>query len=181
MVVRAVYYLLILFQKEENEIIVKYLKETWNIDSKICIDKSKNLYFIRIRNLTKFRELIKPHIPKCMRYKIGDGFYNNEYPKIELIPKGEDNSTLQKCTIKNIREVKTRAKYLYNIEVENNHNFFVNGILTKNSGYYPQGTFTELQPTLNTFTSGHRLLVSGVPTGLRENNVLFHTDQENSS
>jgi len=49
------------------------------------------------------------------------------------------------------------------------------------SGYYPWGTWIELQPTLNTFTHGYRLMVSGVPTGLREKNVNYHCDQENSS
>jgi len=49
------------------------------------------------------------------------------------------------------------------------------------TGYYPWGTWVELQPTLNTFTSGFRLYSSGVPTGLRERNVLYHTDMENSS
>lgn len=48
-------------------------------------------------------------------------------------------------------------------------------------GYYPWGTWVELQPTVNTFTPGFRLIVSGVPTGLRENNVLYHADQENSA
>lgn len=49
------------------------------------------------------------------------------------------------------------------------------------AGYYPMGTFVELQPTVNTFTSGFRLMVSGVPTGLREGNVLYSADRENSS
>jgi len=49
------------------------------------------------------------------------------------------------------------------------------------AGYYPKGTWTELQPTINTFTPGFKLLVSGVPTGLREGNVLYHADRENSS
>lgn len=49
------------------------------------------------------------------------------------------------------------------------------------SGYYPWGTWIELQPTLNTFTAGYRLMVAGVPTGLREKNVNFHCDQENSN
>lgn len=48
-------------------------------------------------------------------------------------------------------------------------------------GYYPWGTWVELQPTINTFTPGFRLIVSGVPTGLRENNVLYHADKENST
>lgn len=49
------------------------------------------------------------------------------------------------------------------------------------SGYYPFGTWTELQPTLNTFVQGFRLIVSGVPTGLRERNVNWTCDQEDSS
>ena len=49
------------------------------------------------------------------------------------------------------------------------------------SGYYPWGTWVEMQPILNTFTSGFRQMISGVPTGLRENNVCWHCDQENSS
>lgn len=54
-------------------------------------------------------------------------------------------------------------------------------VMVDEHAYYPWGTWTELQPTLNTFTPGYRLMVSGVPTGLRERNVCFHCDQENSS
>jgi hypothetical protein len=49
------------------------------------------------------------------------------------------------------------------------------------AGYYPWGTWLELQPTFNTWVPGCRKIVSGVPTGLRENNVLYHVDQENST
>lgn len=54
-------------------------------------------------------------------------------------------------------------------------------VLLDESGYYPWGTWVELQPTLNTFTSGWRRMTAGVPTGLRELNVLWHTDMENSN
>lgn len=167
------------FSKEENEIIVKYLKEKWGIDSYIAEDTDKNLYFIKLRNwhINKLRNIIKKHVPECMKYKIGEGFYNSELPKLEIIKRGEDKSTLEEHQITNIREVNTRARYLYDIEVENNHNYFVNGILTKNSGFYPWGTWIELQPTLNTWEKGHRRIVSGVPTGVREKNVLYYADQ----
>lgn len=52
-------------------------------------------------------------------------------------------------------------------------------VLLDESGYYPWGTWAELQPILNTWTPGFRLITSGVPTGLRENNILYHTDMEN--
>ncbi len=54
-------------------------------------------------------------------------------------------------------------------------------VIVDEGGYYPMGTWNELLPTLNTFTSGFRLIVSGVPTGIRENNVLYHADMENTS
>ena len=47
------------------------------------------------------------------------------------------------------------------------------------SGYFPFSSWLELQPTLNTWQEGYRQITSGVPTGLREQNVLYHTDIEN--
>lgn len=52
-------------------------------------------------------------------------------------------------------------------------------IILDESGYYPWGTYLELLPTLNNWQKGHRMMVSGVPTGLRERNVNWHADQEN--
>ena len=49
------------------------------------------------------------------------------------------------------------------------------------SGYYPWGTWIEMQPTVNTFTPGFQLIVSGVPDGRREKSVNYHCDQENSN
>lgn len=48
-------------------------------------------------------------------------------------------------------------------------------------GYYPWSTYLELIPTGNFWNQGFRRIISGVPTGFRENNVLYHADMENSS
>ena len=45
------------------------------------------------------------------------------------------------------------------------------------SGYFPWATWLELQPTLNTWQEGFKLSISGVPTGLRENNVCYNADE----
>jgi hypothetical protein len=50
-------------------------------------------------------------------------------------------------------------------------------IIVDEAGYYPWGTWLELQPVLNTWQDGYKLFVSGVPTGLRENNVLYLADE----
>ena len=47
------------------------------------------------------------------------------------------------------------------------------------AGYFPWSAFQEMQPSLNTWTPGYREIVSGVPTGMRENNVLYAVDMEN--
>lgn len=44
------------------------------------------------------------------------------------------------------------------------------------ASFYPWGTWIELQPTLNDWQRGSRLIVAGVPVGLRDNNVLYYTD-----
>lgn len=46
-------------------------------------------------------------------------------------------------------------------------------------GYFPWNAFQEMQPSENVWTNGHRMMVTGVPTGLRESNVLYMADQEN--
>jgi hypothetical protein len=48
------------------------------------------------------------------------------------------------------------------------------------SGYYNWPVWLELQPTFNTFTSGCRMTVSGVPDGRREKSVCYEADQVNS-
>ncbi len=51
-------------------------------------------------------------------------------------------------------------------------------ILCDEAGYYPWGTWIELQPSRNQWQLGSQLIVSGVPTGLREKNVLYYADQK---
>jgi hypothetical protein len=51
-------------------------------------------------------------------------------------------------------------------------------IIVDEGGMYPWGTWVALQPCLNSWEKGAQLVVAGVPTGMRESNVLWHTDQE---
>lgn len=50
-------------------------------------------------------------------------------------------------------------------------------IILDEAGYYPWNTWLELQPVLNTFTTGFKQMVSGVPSGMREENVLYYADE----
>jgi hypothetical protein len=50
-------------------------------------------------------------------------------------------------------------------------------VILDEAGYYPWGTWVELQPVLNSWQEGMKLFISGVPTGMRENNVLYYADE----
>ena len=54
-------------------------------------------------------------------------------------------------------------------------------IIVDEAELYSWGTWIELLPTLNTWQQGFQLIVSGVPTGVREKNVLFYVDQRDDS
>ncbi len=54
-------------------------------------------------------------------------------------------------------------------------------ILVDEAGYFPWNAFNEMQPDLNSFTRGHREIICGVPTGMREKNILYSADQENEA
>jgi len=121
-----------------------------------------------------------------MQYKVGVGKYNDALPELpkkgDKIKFAEKNDTLEERVVLDISTIKGRKnRVVYTIETEKNHNYFANGVLVKNSGYFPWSAFIESQPTLNTFTPGHKMIVSGVPDGRREKSVCFHADQENSS
>lgn len=54
-------------------------------------------------------------------------------------------------------------------------------LMIDESAFYPYKTFLEAQPTVKTFLRGHKIIVSGVPNGLRERNVNWHCQNENKA
>lgn len=56
--------------KEENQVIIDYFKDKWNIQFHQV--KNNNVYRLRvnIREGGKFLKLVLPYIPDCMKYKI---------------------------------------------------------------------------------------------------------------
>lgn len=171
------------FSEDENKLIANYFSERWGIRCEVRKDLRKDLYYIQILNIKKFRDLIREHIPECMQYKLDYKLKptQNIDDSISIIPIDESPSkSLKSSKVLSVSKIRTTPRYLYQITVEKNHNYFCNGVLTKNCGYYPWNTFQELQPSLNVWTTGHRELVAGVPTGVRDRNVLYHADMENN-
>jgi len=83
-------------------------------------------------------------------------------------------------------EVKTGATLMCRIAGQSGKGENVIGLHTPffivdESGYYPWGTWLELQATINYWMGGCKLIVSGVPTGVREDNVNYHVDKQDKA
>lgn len=107
-------------------------------------------------------------------------FRTNTFLKEFIAPNAGINSSDYKITLLNqaILMCRIAGQTGTGVSVIGLHTPF---FIVDESGYEPWGTWLELQPTINTFTNGFRLMVAGVPDGRREKSVNYHCDQENSS
>lgn len=107
-------------------------------------------------------------------------FRNNSFLKNFIDSKSGVNSSEFKITLKN------GSSLLCRIAGQSGTGSNLIGLHTPwievdEAGYFPYAAFNEMQPSLNVWTPGYREIVSGVPTGMRENNVLYTVDMENES
>ena len=124
------------FTRKENELIIEYFRQKWDLNFLIAPEKrkNKNLYSIRANteDSIRFLEIVSDYIPTCMSYKTilkCNKFW-------ETYIKEENNWELFEDLIESVNTYhfskNTFDRYRYNIEVEGNHNYFANNILVSN-------------------------------------------------
>ncbi len=124
------------FTEKENELIIAYFKQRWDLTFIIVPEKRKNKNLFSIRANTedsiRFLEIISDYIPISMGYKTilkCNKFWDN-------YKKEEDSWELCEDYIESVNNhhfsMNTFNKFKYNIEVEDNHNYFANNILVSN-------------------------------------------------
>lgn len=123
--------------KEKNEILKKWFKETYNIDCSIVKDRRKKEEYsytlaFSSEGSEKFKEIIAPYIPACMNYKIDTQYHNIE--KYDWYKNNEFEKKLIKVSYEKALKVSLNKKeeYSYDLEVEDNHNYFANNVLVHN-------------------------------------------------
>ncbi len=121
------------FSLYENELIKAWLKDRWNIDS-VVLPVKKGLFRISIPKDSSFifLNLIAHYVPDVMRYKL-KGFSTGSAGETGFwdITRNKNNYGLivEKITKKNFLK---RAKTTYDLEIAENHNYFVSGTLVHN-------------------------------------------------
>lgn len=129
------------FTKEENEILISFFKEKFNLEAKMIFDKRCKKYFLQfdVESSIKLSKIIRKYIPVCMDYKLLDcdkGFYE------------ENTEEFNNYGYKIITDIKTiipKYKTVYNITVDDNHNYFIGNSLTlvSNCHNVSAGTFQD--------------------------------------
>ena len=112
--------------KEIQEYALQKLKEKWDIQGKLAFDKRCEKWFMRFskENSKKILEIIKEYIHPNMEYK----FKTCGNPPID----SKTTLNLLETEIYQIEEI-YKKDMKFDIEVENNHNFFCNGLLVHNT------------------------------------------------
>jgi intein/homing endonuclease len=123
------------FSENENDIIVNWFNEK----GLFCRKEVSGKYFIvkfTPDGTEKFQQIIAPYIIPEMRYKLNDEFKEIPFVLNDGIIK-QSNMNLVKTKILKIENGNPYHRPSYNerfdIEVEDNHNFFANNILVHNS------------------------------------------------
>jgi DNA ligase D-like protein (predicted 3'-phosphoesterase) len=133
------------FTKEENNLIVEFLRKKWQINAKVYYKKRKKgdyIHFIHLDKISsmRFLTLVNPYILPELRYKT----YLKPCKLKWKFEKGkEDIIPVKIVSIEKAPRQKIRSQKMYDIQVEGNNNYFAGSMLVSNSipeGEYGAGT-----------------------------------------
>ena len=116
------------FTEQEHDFMIKKFKERFDLDCIKKFDKRTKVWSIHFNNENseKLAKMIAPYVLKSMEYKLPDKLKSVEKYQYE----SERNFSVS--VIKSINKLEIH-KEVYNISVENNHNYVINsGYLVKN-------------------------------------------------
>jgi hypothetical protein len=121
------------FDEEDHLLMKEWFAKEWDIDVSIKKDtKYCHLHFSHEASL-KFWKLISPYIISSMRYKLPEDMrtnYDIKYLNTECL--GFSAEYIQSVDYDFSNKNKIEHSHLYDIEVEDNHNFIANNLVLKN-------------------------------------------------
>ena len=124
------------FSKEDNQLLVDMLIHKFNIPANIRKDKNYWGIYIPVSGVRKFLQLITPYIHPTMRYKTLKEFEDIPFKGFDVLDRKKQLVPIKVVEI--IKNPKTPSgRYVYDLEIEGNHNFFANNILTHNCENQP--------------------------------------------
>jgi recombination protein RecA len=116
-----------------RERLVQYLRDVHDLDVKLAARGALANVFITFTTAssTKFQELVAPYIPAVMSYKLLPRFQGACVVEPEFAPAEQRPAPARILDIH--VKPRTRSMNRFDIEVEGNHNYFVDGVMVHNS------------------------------------------------
>jgi RecA/RadA recombinase len=117
--------------RDTRERLVDYLRDTWDLDVRLASVRGKAIILFTKLAAEEFQELVAPFIHPSMEYKLLPQYRG----RFSVEPQFKDLSyELAPYPIVDIHvKPPTRSMEKFDIEVEGNHNYFVDGVLVHNS------------------------------------------------
>jgi recombination protein RecA len=116
---------------DTRERLVRYLRDTWDLDVRLSEVRGQAILVFSKLAAEEFQAIVAPYIHPSMEYKLLPQFRG----RFNVEPVFEDmRYELVSTPIIDIhRKPETRSMSRFDIEVEGNHNYFVDGVLVHNS------------------------------------------------
>lgn len=153
------------FTYEEHEMIVEMFKNKFNVNAEIRNiyntnpkTKTKTLAYrisMNSKDSEKFFDLVAPYIIPSMRYKIPERYHDIEQKELSNKPLDFGSEKITKIMDRNGKGWESK---LYDITVENTHNFVANGMVAHNclvifswlvcQDYFKEMTSTDIRAKL---------------------------------
>lgn len=131
------------FSLEEAYIILQWLSEKWGIDGGVSETAKGPVIWLTKRGTERLHEIIAPYVPPSMAYKLLEAYRGQFDPPT-------DDGTRMGLAVSIVKEVRRVASpdFVYNIEIADNHNYFVRDILVANCHMLTNEAFNALLKTL---------------------------------
>ena len=120
-------------EAKTRERLVSYLADTWGVHARLKESGATKKWILVFTNpeSAKFQAIIAPYVHPSMEYKLLPRFRGLFKVEPEFVPMSYE---LMAMPITDIHvKPKTRSMHRFDIEVEDSHNYFVDGVMVHNS------------------------------------------------
>lgn len=131
------------FSVDEARQIMRWLEETWGLQGGVSETAKGSVIWFTLAGTEKLHELIASFVPPSMDYKLLPQYKGKfVYPS--------HDGTISELGVSIVREIEEvePPDFVYNIEVADNHNYFVRDILVSNCHMLSTAAFNALLKTL---------------------------------
>lgn len=134
------------FDDNDRDLLIKAIENKYGLKFNEAVNNgSVDLRLEDKKSINKFIDLVKPYIHPSLSYKVGGAECGYALEDVlSNCTSGFDVFASKVESVRNVKPLLWEGQYLYNLEVEGNHNYFAGGILVGNSDKAQGGDNDEL-------------------------------------